>query len=95
MKFHERPLDGVIKGVYIAAGDSFVTEAQDSAPVSLAGFLGDRHYGFTRSAGPREDHYKKGTLIHNSRSWSAVSQEELDAIAADLDIPAVKPEWWC
>ncbi|MCA1668286.1 MAG: hypothetical protein LC793_13000, partial [Thermomicrobia bacterium] len=52
--------------------------------VTLEGFEGDRHAGFTRRADNRTPFYPRGTVIGNSRQVSIVSVEELTAMATAL-----------
>lgn len=62
-----------------------------SAEVTLEGFVGDVHYGFTRRADARDPGIKRGTPVRNWRQWSAVSTEELNAIALGMGIARVEP----
>ncbi len=87
---------GVVTGLCIHTNHNkdITTENKPTVQVSFQGFVGDSHSGLTRNACVRvKQQYKKGTVIRNTRQISIVSDEELVAIAAALDIPAVKPEW--
>lgn len=73
-----------------------MVEGEESAEIALTfeGLVGDIHYGHTRKACTRiKDVYKLGTRIRNTRQLSILSQEELDAIAAELGLPAIDPAW--
>lgn len=61
--------------------------------VTLEGFEGDRHAGFTRHADNRTPFYPRGTVIGNSRQVSIVSVEELTAMAAALGVPRIEAAW--
>lgn len=74
-------------------GKTFVTERVDRLSLTLAGIPGDRHSGFHKAAGVREKNlYPAGTPIVNLRQWSAVSVEELGAIAQNMQLDEVLPE---
>jgi hypothetical protein len=55
------------------------------------GILGDRHSGHIRKSGGREPWYPRGTPMRNERQVSIVSREDMQAIAADLDIGHLDP----
>lgn len=60
--------------------------------LELPGITQDRHYGFDKGAGAREKSlFKRGTEIKNHRSWSALSEEEMEAIAEKMGIPHLDP----
>jgi hypothetical protein len=66
-----------------------------AAPVldlSFAGPAGEDHGGLTRPSCSRVmGLYPRGTTIRNTRQLSILSAEELDAIAADMGLPALDP----
>jgi hypothetical protein len=63
-------------------------------PVTLAGFGPEVHAGLTRPSCSRvRDLYPVGTEIRNVRQLTVLSAEELDQIAAALDLPAIDPAW--
>lgn len=65
-----------------------------SARVSYAGLEGESHSGLVRLSCVRVRHqYKEGTEIRNTRQISIVSVEELAAIADNMGIAELKPEW--
>jgi hypothetical protein len=93
MRIQQR-LTGITMGVYLGLDRvSFVTSLQPQVMVNFAGCAGDRHAGITRKADSRTPHYPRGTEIRNDRQISIVSVEELDQIAAAMDLPEIKPEW--
>jgi MOSC domain-containing protein YiiM len=61
--------------------------------VETDGFAGDRHAGPTRPAGSRDKHVARGTPVRNDRQVSVVSLEEMDLIAAALEVAKVDPTW--
>lgn len=90
-----KTLTGKVEGVFFTPDpQSFITASQPELEFALAGIPGDRHYGHTMISGGREKKvYPRGTEIHNNRQWSAVSSEELAAIAATMNLKTVQPEW--
>jgi hypothetical protein len=82
-----------ILGVYVCDEKVASTERSEVEAV-LEGIVGDRHYGTSKKAGVREQKFHtRGTEIWNSRQWSAVSIEELEAIAHDIGLPEIRPDW--
>jgi hypothetical protein len=71
----------------------FATRPIDALHLDLQGIPGDRHYGFARRAGAREPWYAKGTTMRSGRQLTIVSVENLAAIAAAMDLPAIDPGW--
>jgi hypothetical protein len=60
--------------------------------LSFEGPLGEAHGGLTRPSCSRVlGLYPRGTPIRNTRQLSILSAEELDAIAADMGLPALDP----
>ncbi len=88
-------VNGICEGVYIVPieGDSIESSPVVEGEVSLEGFKGDRHAGFTLLSGSRTPFYPRGTVIRNSRQVSLVSTEELSLIARDIGLPQLQPEW--
>lgn len=86
--------EGTVTGLYAANQESMVGSALEHATVKIGGFEEDtRHFGIMKNSGVREPQYQKGTPIFNYRQISAVSEEELEAIANSLGITEIKPEW--
>jgi hypothetical protein len=70
------------------------SEALEAAELRFSGIEGECHGGLTRPSCTRvRDLYPKGTEIRNTRQLSIVSQEEMDAIAADMKLARLLPEW--
>jgi len=60
--------------------------------LGFAGPLGEAHGGMTRPSCSRVlGLYPRGTPIRNTRQLSILSAEELEAIAADMGLPALDP----
>jgi hypothetical protein len=74
-------------------GHYLVSARVPEVRATLEGLEGDRHAGFTRRADARVPQYPRGTEIHNSRQVSLVAEEELAAIAANMGVPVIEPEW--
>jgi hypothetical protein len=74
-------------------GHYLVSTRVPEVRATLEGLEGDRHAGFTRRADARVPQYPRGTEIHNSRQVSLVAEEELAAIAANMGVPVIEPEW--
>ena len=88
-----RRLDGRIDGLFIAKGDGFVTERVFEAALTFEGLEGDHHAGLTRKSGGREPWYPRGTDMRNERQVSLIGADELKAIAGELGLAEVRPEW--
>lgn len=87
-------LNGTIVSILIGnTPHSLLTTPLNEVCVTLEGFAGDLHAGFTRPADSRAKRYPRGTPITNRRQVSIVSVEELAEIATDLAIPEIRPEW--
>lgn len=71
----------------------FETDPVEGLDLALDGIAGDRHAGFTRSAGAREPWYRGGDEIRSGRQLSVVSTEELREIGDALGLPAVEAGW--
>ncbi len=87
-------LTGTVTAVLIAADPrSLVSTRLEQAQVSFAGFEGDKHNGLTRPSDSRTPYYPRGTEIRNDRQVSILSEEEMQLVAAALNLPEVLPEW--
>ncbi|VAW25029.1 hypothetical protein MNBD_ALPHA11-1953 [hydrothermal vent metagenome] len=84
---------GVVRGVYSALGAGFTSKSLDTLDLTYEGIAGDRHSGLTRKSNSREPWYEKGTQMRNEQQLSFLSQEELSAIANELNIEKIDPEW--
>jgi hypothetical protein len=87
-------ISGRVIAVLIARGmDHIRSESLEEVEVTLEGFAGDKHAGWTKPSDGRTKFYPRGTIIRNSRQVSIISKEETESIAADLGIEAILPEW--
>lgn len=73
--------------------DVFISQPMDQIALVFGGIVGDRHFGWTKTAGVREGQYPRGTEILNRRQISLVAEEDLERIAVGLGVPTVRPEW--
>lgn len=74
--------------------ESIRSAALTEVDLTWEGVPGEVHSGRTRPACVRvKDQHAKGTEIANVRQISIVSAEEMQAIANDLGLPGMKPEW--
>ncbi|MBN9345830.1 MAG: molybdenum cofactor sulfurase [Devosia sp.] len=88
-----RTIEAMVKGVYWAPRDTFVSEPLDVLNLTYDGIPGDRHAGLYRKSGPREPWYPRGTPMRNERQLSILSAEENAEVAAALAIDELRPEW--
>ena len=65
--------------------EELAKHACSSLDAQLDGFVGDRHRGLSREAW-HGDKQPEGTIRRNERQWSAMSVEELTAIADKMDL---------
>jgi hypothetical protein len=85
---------GIVVGVYVGGEkDSLLTTSQSDVKVNFAGFEGDRHAGLTMLSDGRTPFYPRGTEIRNLRQVSILSKDELAAVAAEMNLDELKPEW--
>lgn len=81
-------------GLVPPGAEGIEAAAADTIDLDWGGPIGDSHHGLTRPACVRvRRQYPDGTEIRNVRQLSVVSQEELDAVAADLGLDRLAPEW--
>ena len=80
-----KTLSGRVVSVHSGSNDDLSKEEHSSIQVELDGIVGDRHRSYVRKtwAGDKQP---EGTTRRNERQWSAVSIEELDDIAKDMNI---------
>lgn len=88
-----RRLTATVDGLFIAAGDGFQTEPVETLDLVIEGIPGDVHGGITRKSGAREPWYQRGTVIRNERQLSIVARDEMRAVAAEMGVERVEPEW--
>jgi len=83
----------IVESVYVCDGEVAST-AREEINAGLGGIDGDRHFGTSKKAGVRElKFHERGTEIWNSRQWSAVSVEEMQAAADEMGVPELRAEW--
>ncbi len=71
-----------------------VSAPRAAVEATFEGFPGEAHGGLTRASCSRVTaQYPKGTEIRNTRQVSILSAEELAEVAAEMGIPAIRPEW--
>ena len=80
-----KTLSGRVVSVHSGSNDDLSKEEHSSIQVELDGIVDDRHRSYVRKtwAGDKQP---EGTTRRNERQWSAVSIEELDDIAKDMNI---------
>ena len=88
---------GVVHAVYVAPAPMgrdarFESEQREVLDLDWDGIPGDRHHNRIREACAREPWLTRGHPLRNDRQISALSTEEMAAIASGLDLPAVAPE---
>lgn len=88
-----RKVHGRVGGVFVAAGAGFVTASVEELVLTYEGIPGDRHGGLTRKSNVREPWYARGTEMRNEQQVSILAADELAAVAADLGLDQLKPEW--
>lgn len=77
-----------------AGDESIQTRRVERVRVLFDGFEGERHSGAVKPSDVRFRRlYPVGTPIRNTRQVSLLSLEELTALASDMDLPVLEPEW--
>ena len=66
--------------------DEFCMQPTTALYAELEGFKGDRHFSIAREAWAGDDKQPEGTIRRNERQWSAMSVEEANAIAEQMDL---------
>ena len=84
---------GLCEALFVETEPHPETRAVSDIALDLQGIAASRHYGFTRKAGPREPWYKRGMEMRSGRQITAVSSEELVAIAVAMEVERIAPEW--
>ena len=75
-------------------GDGIRSVPLTAVEATYAGVDGEVHAGLTRSACVRvRDQHPEGTEIRNVRQFSVLSAEEMTAIADEIGVEALAPEW--
>ncbi|HLC66144.1 MAG TPA: molybdenum cofactor sulfurase [Candidatus Nanoarchaeia archaeon] len=101
MKFGKEIQRGAVVGTYVSAhpdrayigDDYFVTKPVTDLAFDLEGAIGDRHHGLSTVSGGRfSTLYARDTTVRNNRQWSAISPEEIQNIAAGLEVSELTPQ---
>jgi len=92
------PTDVMVEVVWLGVvRDRAVTlcsEPRAALTLDWTGPEGECHGGLTRPACSRvKRQHPRGTEIRNTRQLSILSAEELAAVAADMGLPEIRPEW--
>ena len=78
---------GRVESVYLGGSEETLAKQQcDALDAQLDGLVGDRHGSMEREAWGAGDKQAEGVIRRNERQWSAVSVEELAAIAEAMDL---------
>lgn len=78
-------LEARVVSVHAGSSDDMSKGEQPSIQAELDGIVGDAHRSYERACWSG-DKQAQGTKRRNERQWSAVSVEELAAIAHDMDL---------
>ncbi|MDQ6603490.1 MAG: MOSC domain-containing protein [Chloroflexota bacterium] len=90
----KRELTGQVARVLVGRDTvSLVTTSDTTIEITMEGVAGDKHAGITRLSDSRTPWFTRGTVIRNSRQVSLVAAEDLERIAAALELPVIEPEW--
>lgn len=79
-------ITGKVVSVHAGKNDDMSKEQHDSIQVELDGIVGDAHRSLSRKCWAGGDKQPEGTERRNERMWSATSVEELQEIAAEMDL---------
>jgi hypothetical protein len=74
-------------------GKQVESQAVALLELTVHGVVGDRHFGPTLRAGPRQKGVPRGTVLPNTRQVSLVSREENTAIAQALALVSLDFTW--
>ncbi len=88
-----RVVKAAVAALYSESEPYPLTARVERLTLDLAGLPGTRHHGHVRAAGAREPWYRRGMSMRSGRQLSAVSVEELAAVAADMGLAAIDPAW--
>ena len=88
-----REIKGNVQAVFITPKGENISKPIEGGIFTNEGLIGDRHFGIMMLSNSRTPEFQRGTIIRNRRQVSLVSQEELDAIAKELGLDEIKPEW--
>ena len=76
------------------AADDIRSTASQAFDTTFEGVAGESHYGVTRLSCVRvKTMHPEGTIIRNVRQFSILSEEEMRAIADEINLSELRPEW--
>ncbi|MBE1282019.1 MAG: sulfurase [Rhodobacteraceae bacterium] len=79
---------------HVPQGDTIRAEGRDFLELSFDGVAGERHFGTNAPSCVRvRNLHAEGTEIRNVRQLTILSQEELDATAAEMGLATLDPSW--
>jgi len=87
---------GRVTGLYVNGNREAGLEsaALERVTAGYGGFEGEDHGGLTRPSCSRVKlQYKRGTEIRNTRQISILGREELQAVAEEMGLDQIEPEW--
>ena len=94
--FQKAAFEGRVLDLLAKTDDSESIESAkvERMPLTFAGLAGEAHEGLTRSSCVRVKMlYDEGATIANTRQLTIVSREEIEEVAAAMEIPKIEPEW--
>lgn len=89
-------ITGRVEGLYVNADRDTDLEStgRERVTAGYEGFEGEDHGGLTRPSCSRVKlQYERGTEIRNTRQISILGAEELEAVAAEMGLDTIQPEW--
>ncbi len=86
-------IEGKVEALFITPKGENISRKIEGGIFTNEGMIGDRHFGVMMLSNSRTPEFPRGTVIRNRRQVSLVSQEELLAIARELEVEEIKPEW--
>jgi len=79
---------------FVPAGEGLRALPREALDLGFGGVTGERHHGVTAPSCVRmRNLHDEGTEIGNVRQLSVLSQEELDATAAEMGLESLDPAW--
>ena len=87
---------GQVTGLFINLDREKGLESDQVSEMQLTyeGIAGSAYAGLTRPSCSRvRQQYEQGTEIRNTRQFSLLSDEEIDLISADMEVPRLNPQW--
>ncbi|MEM1289299.1 MAG: MOSC domain-containing protein [Pseudomonadota bacterium] len=91
--YNAQRFEASVTGLFASLDGALASRAVEQLDLTYEGIAGDRHGGFTRASGGREPWYPRGTEMRNERQLSIVCAEELAAVAVNMGVERVEPEW--